>query len=544
VAALSPPPPQPDDHLLPALYASLDGDNWTRNDGWLDPDVHWCDWYGVTCGEEFWPGYFDFDQLDLSDNNLRGQIGDLVDVRTGQTLPEVFLDLSGNHIDGPLTGLPINTLVVNLSGNRFSGPLPTTPFIPVVPGGGPLQFPIQYLDLSGNLFSGTIPVSWAGDMQLDYLDLSDNQLEGEILNAVRSMRSVAWQGWVFPDTGLWLADNAFSGVIDPAWFDDLDLAGLNLCWTDLEINDPELDAWIAERHWGGSHHPCLDRERLPLDTTVSGTWYDVHRPGEGFSLMLLEDGTPLVFWFSHISNNRQLWLFNSGQNRTTTTEIAPLLRTRGEFDQGFGTIEHPLLSAGGLRLDRVGSDRIHAEFRVAYTGYDLPSEIQITWPPMPDTGFRSDHYQLTRLAGSTCNNQHAMQWTSGAWYNPERSGEGFVVEVNEDGRGIVYWFTYTPEGTNDDIYLARSGDWQAWMTGDGHFEGNSLVIENLLQARDTADAMPADASGIENQHWGSLRLDFHDDLSGQISFDSVLEDFGSGSYPVERLAKPMLADCE
>ncbi len=384
---------------------------------------------------------------------------------------------------------------------------------------------------------------WQDWLALNYLDLSNNQLEGSIESAVKAMRETPQPGpWVL-NTGLWLTDNAFSGEIDPEWFENRDLVNINLCWNDIEITDAELDAWIAQRHWGGSHHQCLDRDRLELDPTVSGTWYDVHRPGEGFSLMLLEDHTPLVFWFSHISNNRQLWLFNSGQNRTTTALIGPLLRTRGEFDQGFGTIDDPLFDAGGLRLDRLGSDRLHAEFRVAYTGYDLPSEIQITFPPIPDTGFRSDHYQLTRLAGSTCNNQHAMQWTSGAWYNPERSGEGFVVEVNEDGRGIVYWFTYTPEDTNDDIYLARSGDWQTWMTGDGHFEGNSLIIENLLQARDTVDEMPADASGIENQHWGTLTLDFHDNLSGQISFDSVFEDFGSGSYPIERLARPMLADC-
>ncbi|QOC22917.1 hypothetical protein IC757_01780 [Wenzhouxiangella sp. AB-CW3] len=30
---LSPPPPQPDDELLPMLYSLLDGDNWHRNDG-------------------------------------------------------------------------------------------------------------------------------------------------------------------------------------------------------------------------------------------------------------------------------------------------------------------------------------------------------------------------------------------------------------------------------------------------------------------------------------------------------------------------------
>ena len=31
---------------------------------------------------------------------------------------------------------------------------------------------------------------------------------------------------------------------------------------------------------------------------------------------------------------------------------------------------------------------------------------------------------------------------SGAWYVPERSGEGWLVEDLADGHSIVYWFTY------------------------------------------------------------------------------------------------------
>ena len=68
--------------------------------------------------------------------------------------------------------------------------------------------------------------------------------------------------------------------------------------------------------------------------------------------------------------------------------------------------------------------------------------------------------QLTRLAGTTCDNQLEHQWISGVWFNPESTGEGFVVEVIEDGRGVVYWFTYAADGSGE----------QVWLTGDARFD--------------------------------------------------------------------------
>ena len=37
---------------LVALYNSTNGDGWLSNYGWLDPAVHYCNWFGVTCDDE------------------------------------------------------------------------------------------------------------------------------------------------------------------------------------------------------------------------------------------------------------------------------------------------------------------------------------------------------------------------------------------------------------------------------------------------------------------------------------------------------------
>ena len=35
---------------------------------------------------------------------------------------------------------------------------------------------------------------------------------------------------------------------------------------------------------------------------------------------------------------------------------------------------------------------------------------------------------------------------SGSWFDPTHDGEGYVVEVLDDNRATVYWFTYDSEG--------------------------------------------------------------------------------------------------
>ena len=549
--ALSPTPTEPDDALLPALYEALDGNNWINNDGWLDPDLHWCDWYGVSCGQDEL-GNVEFSSLNLAGNGLNGSLSDEIIEYFGSdaTLPADNLDLSDNAIEGALGRIPTFPRYVNLSNNQLSGRLPEFAQNPNITSGERLPSPIESLNLSNNLLSGMIPDAFVGSdnryLDLMFLDLSNNQLEGSIEPALEAMKAGLPDNLGTRNRGLWLADNAFSGELDPAWFEDLELGSINLCWNPIEINDPDLDAWIAERHWGGDQNQCLGRERLALDPTVSGSWYDIHRPGEGLSVMLLDNGTPLVYWFSHISFNRQLWLFNTGHTDETTIRLEPLNRTRGEFDKGFNDLEFAIFGGGALRLDRVGPERLHAEFQIGYTGYDLsqPGDVQITWPPFPDVGFRSDHYQLTRLAGSRCDNQQPMQWASGAWFNPDRVGEGFVVEVIEDGRGLVYWFSYTPSGTNREGTLARSGDWQTWMFGVGQFVGDALIIEDLFQPRDTAFGMPGDIEGVQNIPFGKLTMQFFDDLSGDIDFVSQTAGYESANYSIERLARPVLAECE
>ena len=59
--------------------------------------------------------------------------------------------------------------------------------------------------------------------------------------------------------------------------------------------------------------------------------------------------------------------------------------------------------------------------------------------------------------------------TSSAWYDPERDGEGFVLEVLENDRAVMYWFTYNDEGGQD------------WYIAVGEIIGNRVLFPEVLQ---------------------------------------------------------------
>ncbi|WP_376695741.1 hypothetical protein [Wenzhouxiangella sp. EGI_FJ10305] len=539
--ALSPPPPQADDELLPLLYETLGGENWHNNEGWLDPEVHWCDWHGVVCGEEFWPGYFEFYALDLADNNLTGEITPrLAELLASSVAPEMRLDLSDNAIEGTLHKLPHFTRRVRLGNNRFDNELPTIEADAVTQG-------LEFLRLNNNAFEGEVPSSWE-DLSLIQLDLSNNALDGSVSAAVEALDPAE-------ASLLDLSDNAFSGEL-PAWITELPLdsrfgvvGSVNICWTGLTVGDEATREWLAERHVGGpDFDSCMNRERRTVGPEVSGSWFDPTRDGEGYSLMLLEDGTPLIYWFTHISASRQMWLVGAGRHEDTTLFFDELLRTEGRFGQGYGDVSDPIERKGEQRMDGVADGQLHLSAHINYWLGEVaqPDDGPIIHAPNP-LDFRADLARLSELAGTTCDNQSEFQQYSGAWYNPERAGEGFIVEVLPDDGAVVYWFTHQPDETGD----------QAWMIGQGSIAAGTetclapgceppdavIEIEQMNLPIDAGQSFPASTTGVENLDWGELTLIFGSEGNGSVWFDSRLEGCGSNQYPIKRLAKPMLAEC-
>ncbi|KAI8570769.1 hypothetical protein RHMOL_Rhmol01G0062600 [Rhododendron molle] len=147
--------------------------------------------------------------LDLSSNNFEGRIPVLAELTNLE-----YLFLEENNFTGPipfnLSGLQ-NLRALYLSGSSLSGVIPPSLF--TLPS-------LLYIDLSSNNLTGQIP-EFQHHLPLRHLDLSDNKLRGPIPQSI-SLVNLA---------NLNLASNDLSGVADlqiPKYIEDLVLSNTNL----------------------------------------------------------------------------------------------------------------------------------------------------------------------------------------------------------------------------------------------------------------------------------------------------------------------------
>jgi Leucine-rich repeat (LRR) protein len=193
-------------HILELFYNATDGLNWKNNNGWLDGDTDYCNWYGIACVASV------VDTVTLGSNNLVGKVpadifqlwslralllyanpiefhfdgirkaSKLVDLRLDSTglksldgladaLSLVDVDVRFNRLQGELPDLSnlSNLRTFSCSSNRLSGSLPTFSENPA----------LVSLRASGNVFSGQLP-AFDTHHFLQALDVSENELSGPI----------------------------------------------------------------------------------------------------------------------------------------------------------------------------------------------------------------------------------------------------------------------------------------------------------------------------------------------------------------------------
>lgn len=543
-----------DRQALIDLYQATGGDDWLNNDGWLGEPGSECEWHGVYCLENLAneSRYL----LVLSTNNLIGELPDsLSQAQAMQMLLAENNQISGTWrlsagdlpgiimiqlSDNQLTGFDLDPdaapqlFELRLSGNQIEGNLP--------PGlqGRPM---LETIDLSHNQLSGDLP-NWLGDLNLEELNLADNQFTGEIGPALDAMKDELEPGNPNATNRGVLLDlraNQFSGEITAeALAYEQGIEGwLNLCWNNVQVSDPTVISWLQQEHFNGEFEHCLGKtvEMPPL--TASGSWYNPSRNGEGLSMMQLDDGQTLIHWFTYAPDDspprRQSWLVG---NRTINHPGFDSMLLTGPFGGSFGL---GLPDPSSYFNDVFGNLVLTWTNEQKFESWQSLVSAETQNPVDQNIGL----VQLTQLAGTSCDNQSRYQQYSGAWYNPERDGEGFVVEVLPDDRVVVYWFTYTP----DDSGL------HAWMIGDGTFDSAGPILIDppppyaerirltLVQTDGGVFGPDFDPEMIDFFEWGDLAIRFDDDDNGHVNWDGPA-DYGTGDYPIQRLARPLLAECE
>jgi len=112
---------------------------------------------------------------------------------------------------------------------------------------------------------------------------------------------------------------------------------------------------------------------------------------------------------------------------------------------------------------------------------------------------------------------------SGAWYNPETSGQGQLIDVEPASQFMfVSWFTFT------DAASANPNE-QHWFTAQGNYSGNTvdLVVSETLGGRFD------DPQAVSTEPVGTASLSFTECGLGEMNY--TIDTWGlDGSFPLKR----------
>jgi len=109
---------------------------------------------------------------------------------------------------------------------------------------------------------------------------------------------------------------------------------------------------------------------------------------------------------------------------------------------------------------------------------------------------------------------------SGAWFDPAHEGEGFIVEVLENDRALVYWFTYHADGR------------QRWMLGVGAVSGNRIEVGEVMDSSGGRFGSDFDPADVSLQTAGSLSISFQGCAEALVNYSI---DNTGGSQMLTRL---------
>ena len=169
---------------LLALFEKTGGASWKNKDGW-NTDTPYKQWYGVKVSNDY------VTEIDLSDNNLTGQLPDGL-----QNLSKLTkLVLANNQLSGA-----IPASLGELESAATTKAEATTRDEKMVPKLASLKT----LDLSGNQFTGTIPEALGNLTELTTLKLANNKLTGNLPTTLANLSKL---------TTLTIAHNELEGEL-------------------------------------------------------------------------------------------------------------------------------------------------------------------------------------------------------------------------------------------------------------------------------------------------------------------------------------------
>ncbi len=239
----------------------------------------------------------------------------------------------------------------------------------------------------------------------------------------------------------------------------------------------------------------------------SGSWVVAGVDNQNINIEILNDGRAVIFAsLNHNSNN--LWLFGVGEITNHIIDFSHIYSTNGaQFGSAF-------LSADVNIVDKGEAQLIFNQCNQATFSYNLAAiesnEIDIN--------------KALEIPGNECNNTNkSLQiGMSGAWFDYNRSGEGFTVYISEDNgaqMADITWYTYDKNGN------------QLWLSGQGTVSDQSVTIAQMQQFT----GANLFNGTTQSTTFGSLSMSWNDCNQAVIDYDFSTNNLGTGQFSVNQL---------
>ena len=270
--------------------------------------------------------------------------------------------------------------------------------------------------------------------------------------------------------------------------------------------------------------PDTEPPPFVIEAGTSSAWFDPAHDGEGFMLEILAGKRAVLYWFTYNETGEQDWYISVGNVQGNRVLFDELVQTSGGvFGPDFDPDKVTRKVVGSAAFSWSSCDRGFMDWTLDPGG----DEIQHG---------RLQLQRLSRLMGVDCGNrslppERPEGLLSGSWYDPEHDGEGYTLEVLVDGRVLLFWFTYGPDGK------------RRWFFNTGEIRGTKLVFDELLSSRGGIFGEDFDPELVEFTPWGSLELEI-DCQGGQARYSSAVEGFGTGNLNLQRLSFIEGLDCD
>jgi len=121
---------------------------------------------------------------------------------------------------------------------------------------------------------------------------------------------------------------------------------------------------------------------------------------------------------------------------------------------------------------------------------------------------------------------------SGTWYNPERSGEGFMIDVGNAGQIAISFYTYDTSGN------------QMWLIGPGNVDGSVAVVDFYITEGGIYGS-GFDKDLVNEMHWGTAIFTFTQCATGSVEIlpdEEFSAQFEAMTTDITRLTVPINCD--